>query len=249
MRAEAVAVLGDLRRRVVVLDDDEIVRAGRCSAFRDAEDFELLGCGPTSRASAWPDAWRGAEVVVVEAYHPYGAFDRFVGVDVVERLRAEDFVVRPTVVVVGLDADNPYLSLRLAEAGADHLYRRRDVGTVADLLAAVRTPDLGCRPDRRDACERIPGLSGPTKVNDVLRDLVAMGLTAAFEPGTPQRESGFSRRQHINARSLVHERAQLSADVNRRTGGVQDRGFVPSWREVVDFVNRARGFELRTAAA
>ncbi|OWY63072.1 hypothetical protein B7486_55050, partial [cyanobacterium TDX16] len=121
--------------------------------------------------------------------------------------------------------------------------------TIADLLAAVRAPDSARRPDHGEACRRIPGLSGPTKVNEVLRQLQQMGLSDAFEPGVAQCETRFSRRQHINARELVHTAARLDADARRRTGGRQQRGIVPSWREVVEFVNRARGVELRTAAA
>ncbi|OWY60912.1 hypothetical protein B7486_66620, partial [cyanobacterium TDX16] len=73
------AVLGAGGRRVVVLDDGEIMRKGRCGAFQDAEDFELVGCGPTTKAAAWPDAWHDVDVVVVEAYRQADAFDRFVG--------------------------------------------------------------------------------------------------------------------------------------------------------------------------
>jgi hypothetical protein len=232
-----------------VLDDGEIMRKGRCGAFQDAEDFELVGCGPTTRASAWPDGWHDVDVVVVEAYRQGDTFDRFVGVEVVEQVRALPLRRRPTIFVVGLDADNPYLTVRLAEAGADHLYRRSELDTIADLLATVRRPDTGRRPDHGDACRRIPGLSGPTRVNEVLRRLQQMGLSEAFEPGLAQCETGFSRRQHINARELVHGSARLDADARRRTGGRQQRGIVPSWREVVEFVNRARGVELRTTSA
>ena len=241
-------MLGAGGRRVVVLDDDEIMRKGRCAAFDDAEDFVLVGCGPTQRVAAWPSEWHDVDVVVVEAYHPEPTVDRFVGVQVVEHVRAASIAGSPRVLVVGPDDDNPYLAVRLAEAGADHLYRRRELSTIQSLVDAVRSPDEARRPDLVDACRRIPGLNGPTKVNEVLRRLLEMGLSDAFEPGVPQRASGLSRRQHINARHLVHRQARLDAEAHRRTGGRQERGVVPSWREVVDFVNRARGVELRAAA-
>jgi DNA-binding NarL/FixJ family response regulator len=229
-----------------VLDDDEIMRKGRCGAFADADDFELVGCGPTERALDWPATWTDVDVVVVEAYHRSTAFDRFVGVAVVERVRALAHEHRPEIVVVGRDQANPYLTVRLAEAGADRLYRRSEVATIADLLDAVRDDDPGRAPDQRDACAQIPGLSGPTKVNQVLRRLTHLGLHDAFTPGLAQADSGFSRRQHINARELVHRVARLDADARLRTGGRQERGIVPSWREVAEFINRARGVELRS---
>jgi DNA-binding NarL/FixJ family response regulator len=237
-------VLGNGGRRVVVLDDDEIMRKGRCGAFAEADDFELVGCGPTGRALDWPDGWTAVDVVVVEAYHRTSAFDRLVGVDVVEHLRRHDGEP-PEIVVVGRDQENPYLTVRLAEAGADRLYRRSEVETISDLLEAVRHPDPGHAPDVRAACELIPGLSGPTRVNQVLRRLAQLGMSDAFTPGVAQADSGFSRRQHIKARELVHLQAKLDADARLRTGGRQQRGIVPSWREVVEFVNRARGVELR----
>ena len=97
-------MLGAGGRRVVVLDDGEIMRKGRCGAFQDAEDFELVGCGPTTRAGSWPDAWRDVDVVVVEAYRQSDTFDRFVGVQVVEQVRALAWAHRPTIFVVGLAA-------------------------------------------------------------------------------------------------------------------------------------------------
>jgi len=240
-----VAVPGDVGRRVVVLDDDELLRRGECSAFREADDFELVGCAATSEAVTWTEQWEDVDVVVVDAYDPRHGFDRFVGVEVVDHLRSLDLPTQPEVFVVGVQSDNPYLTVRLAEAGADHVHRREGIRSAAELLDAVRHPDPGRRPDAELACSRIPGLRGPTRINRLLRLLADDGLDLAFEPGVPQAASGFSRRKHIYVRELVHHEAQLGAASRHRTGGRQVRGVVPTWREVVDFVNRARGLELR----
>jgi DNA-binding NarL/FixJ family response regulator len=224
------------------------MRRGQCSAFAEAEDFELVGCASTSEAVAWDHEWRGVDVAIVDAYDPRRTFDHFVGVEVVDHLRSLRLEQQPEVFVVGLQAGNPYLTVRLAEAGADHVYRRDELGSAADLLAAVRRPDGGRRPDPGAACLRIPGLQGPTRINRLLRLLAEGGLDRAFDPGVTQAASGFSRRQHINVRQLVHDEAQLDATARHRTGGRQVRGVVPTWREVVDFVNRARGAELRAPA-
>lgn len=232
------------RRRAVVLDDVELMRRGQCSAFAEADDFDLVGCASTAEALGWDERWHGVDVVVVDAYDPNQTFDRFVGVEVVARLRALDLAVQPRVFVVGLDAANPYLTLRLAEAGADHLYRRDEINSAPDLLAAVRRPTRASRLDPALARRELPAVSRPTRVNRLLQKLASEGLAAAFEPGVPQSASGFSRRQHINVRTMVHAEAGLGSAARHRTGGHQLRGVVPTWREVVDFVNRARGMEL-----
>jgi hypothetical protein len=223
------------------------MRKGRCGAFSDAEDFELVDCGPTSAAEGGRDRWGPVDVVVVAAHARGAAFDRFRGVDAVDHLRAHGDAP-PSIFVIGLDDDNPFLEVRLAEAGADHLYRRSEVATIADLLEAVRRPDEAHRPDARDAHHRIPGLKGPTGVNAVLRRLAGLGIGEAFEPGLAQSQTGLSRRQAINARKLVHETAKLDSAPWNRTGGMHDRGIVPTWREVVGFVNQARGLDLGSDA-
>ena len=244
-----MAELGTTVRRVVVLDDEELMRRGQCSAFVEAGDFELVGCASTAEAVTWDEEWCGVDVAIVDAYDPRRRFDRFVGVEVVDHLRSLALERQPEVFVVGLWGGNPYLTVRLAEAGADHVYRRDELRCAAELLAAVRRPGGDTQPDSGAARLRIPGLQGPTRINRLLRLLAEGGLDRAFDPGVTQSTSGFSRRQHINVRELVHAEAQLDAAARHRTGGRQVRGVVPTWREVVDFVNRARGAELRAPAA
>jgi DNA-binding NarL/FixJ family response regulator len=243
-----VAELGTVVQRIVVLDDLELMRRGQCSAFEEADDFELVGCASTADALAWDREWCGVDVAVVDAYDPHRTFDRFVGVEVVDHLRSLPLEQQPEVFVVGVQGGNPYLTVRLAEAGADQVYRRDELRSAADLLAAVRRPSGDRRPDPGAARLRIPGLQGPTSINRLLRLLAEDGLDRAFDPGLTQSTSGFSRRQPINVRQLVHAEAQLDAAARHRTGGRQVRGVVPTWREVVDFVNRARGAELRAPA-
>jgi hypothetical protein len=227
-----------------VLDDDELMRKGRCGAFSDAEDFELVACGPTGDVVQHSQTWGPVDVVVVAAYHGSASFDRFVGVEAVDQLRRTDDP--PSIFVIGLAAENPFLEVRLAEAGADHLYLRDEVATIDGLVDAVRRPDVDHEP-RSSAKSMIPGLNGPTGLNRLLRRLEGLDLHEAFHPGLSQAETGLSRRKAINARHLVHETAKLDSATHNRTGGMYDRGFVPTWREVVEFVNRARGHELRAA--
>lgn len=234
-------------RRVAVVGDREIVRLGRCSALGAASDLEVVACSPTAEVLAWRRRWREVDAVVVDVYDGSRPFDRFAGVQVVERLRALDLPAPPVVHAVGLSVDNPYLTLRLAEAGADQLHLLGELDSAACLQQAVRRPEACRRPDAPTARAQIPGLGGPTRVNEVLRRLGDQGLAAAFEPDLPQVCSGFSRRQHINARVLVHRLARLEGEPRYRTGGRQQRGEVPTWREVVRFVNRARGLDLASA--
>lgn len=231
-------------REVVVLDDDDLVRRGLASVFAEADGFSVRAAAPLAEALAWSDEWDGVEVVVLDAYDAGEPFDRFSGVRLVRALRERDGAAgeRATVVVVSGCAANPFLRLRMAEAGADLLLSKADVDAAVLLQAAEGAMAEGKRAGPTRGLHRASGLNG------LLEDLRRRDLAGAFRPGLTQDATGLSRRQVMALRREVQQRGGLEPDPTLRGGGPGVRGAVPTWRAVVDFVNRARGAELRGPA-
>lgn len=204
----------------------------------------MRAAAPLAEALAWDDEWDGVEVVVLDAYDAGEAFDRFSGVRVVQGLRGRAGTPdeRATVVVVSGCAANPFLRLRMAQAGADLLLSKAEVDAAVLLRAAE-----GALADPKRA--RPPGdLPRASGLNGLLEDLRRRDLAGAFRPGLTQDATGLSRRQVMALRREVQARGGLEPDPTLRGGGPGVRGAVPTWRAVVDYVNRARGAELRGPA-
>jgi DNA-binding NarL/FixJ family response regulator len=226
---------------VAVIENNELVRRGQCSAFSEADDFELVTCASLDASVCWTTEWSGIDLVVLDPFDCHQVFDRFAGVSVVEAIRAQRLDPGPLVLVVSGVADNPYLIARMAEAGADFLYHRTSLEDARSLRYAARHPDPGpLAAPAEITCSRVV-----RSLNTLLAQLQAEGLEEVFAPGLSQAETGLSRRANIRIRHLVADLGGLEALPARQTGGPSRRGVVPTWREVVHFVNRARGFELR----
>lgn len=85
------------------------------------------------------------------------------------------------------------------------------------------------------------GLSLSSRPQRFLRWLGDQGLEGAFCPGLPQAATGLSRRRIMEVRAAAARIGGLSP-AHGLGGGPQRRGSDPAWREVVDFVNGARGW-------
>lgn len=203
----------------------------------------MRAAAPLAEALAWDDEWDGVEVVVLDAYDAGEPFDRFSGVRLVQHLRDRgDRCEGPKVVVVSGCAANPFLRLRMAQAGADLLLSKAEVDAAVLLRAAEGAM---AEPKRAGSPADLPRASG---LNGLLEDLRRRDLAGAFRPGLTQDATGLSRRQVMALRREVQARGGLEPDPTLRGGGPGVRGAVPTWRAVVDYVNRARGAELRGPA-
>lgn len=119
------------------------------------------------------------------------------------------------------------LRLRMAEAGADLFYGHEDVAE-RDALAAVVL--AACDDDTTLLTDTGRKRPNPDAALAWIRD---HEMDAAFS-GEPQKLIPFSRRTVIRIRREVSTRAGLATNYK-----------LPPWRQVVAFVNRARGAELR----
>lgn len=209
--------------RVVIVDDDEWIRRGRAQALAEAPDIMVTAALSHTEALDHHDLWSTSDVVLVDAWDPRAGFDRFPGVGVIRAIRARSGP-GPRVVVVTGHLVNDLLRLRMAEAGADFFYGHEEVAD-SDRLAAAVTAAAAAPP-----AAPAPATSTIEPALDWIRD---HGVEEAFS-APRQKVAPYSRRAIGHIRREVGDRA-----------GLAPRGQLSRWRAVVDFVNRARGAELR----
>jgi len=251
--------------RVVLIDDHEVGRVGRRVMLEEL-GHQVHACG-------WRDVSAGAAsdpvvgdltlaVVRADPCH----WDRYQALRVLPRhpvnggANGESPRSSPlgslgslgrTVAVVGWGAAaNPLVGLRLANRGLNEAVLRSDLdrGEALRNLVAGRLPTqptvssaevlahLGCgrHADPDGVIERITTLA---------RDRPA--YFAAFEPGNRQLDSGLSRRRAHTLRVKVTELGDLLPRTGRGQGGPVRDWSLPSFADVVAFVNLCRGLDAR----
>ena len=226
-------------RRVAIVDDDPWVREGRAAALARAGTVEIAYVGGHAEALARP-SWGDVDVVLLDAHDPAASFDRFVGVAVVERIRATRTSEQTWVAILTGHAANDLLRIRMAEAGADVLHSHADIRTVDDLLSVVDRTASAVPPADGEARERA-GIGRTARVNEAVSWAGAHLGDEALAGDAPQKTLGISRRQLITARERIADLGGLTPE--RRTA--RERR-LPEWREVTRFLQRARGAERRT---
>lgn len=224
-------------RRVAIVDDDLWVRTGRVAALNGLEDVSVVFDGDHRQALS-RERWDDVDVVVVDAHDGGAGFDQFIGVRVVERVRRERTREQLRVVVLTGHAQNDLLRVRMAEAGGDVLYPHAAVCTVDDLLGVID----GSSPAPGDGEVAGIGLeaSEGAAVNDAVRWAEEHLGEAALDP-VSQKALPVSRRRLITARQRIGSLAPSSAP----SGSAVERR-LPAWRDVVAFLQRARGADRRT---
>ncbi len=224
---------------VVVVDDDEWVRRGLAEGVRSSERLHPLGALDHAEAAAWND-WRHVDVALVDAYcDGDDRFDRFPGVGVVERIRRFRSPAETLVIVISGHLTNDLLRLRMAEAGADFFYGRNEVRNLWSLEGSILHPESARRADRGDPLALARhGLRSTSRLNCGLAYLRDRGLGPAF--GSPVRdETVLSRRRAISVRAQVADMVGIRSTA-AGSGAFVER-VLPSWRQVFDLVNEARG--------
>lgn len=180
------------------------------------------------------------DVLVVDLRDRASTFDRYRGVGLIEQVRRADARAggRRLVLALTSDRDLDLLAVRVAEAGADVLWRWDDIGT-DQLVAAVRDQAPVPHLDER-ALKVRAGIDPCGQVNAFVAELVRQDLVRAFRPGTTQRGSGLPRRRSMAVRRLAGEVAGLRTNATVGSTALE----TPSWREVRRFVQRAVGLDV-----
>jgi CheY-like chemotaxis protein len=226
------------RTRVLLVDDDPWTCGGALAALRAVGDLDVRASKVAPALAEGVD--QAVDVLVVDVRDRTSTFDRYRGVGLIEQVRRSDALAgaRRPVLALTSDHDLDLLAVRVAEAGADVLWRWDDIGT-DHLVAAVHDAPPVAHLDERSLKVRV-GVDPCGRVNDFVAELVQQDLVHAFSPGTTQRGSGLPRRRSMAVRRLAGEVAGL-----RTTATVGETALeTPSWREVRRFVQRALGLDV-----
>lgn len=232
---------------VVLIDDHEVGRAGRQAL--------LEACGHRVRPATWSaveslELGRHDDVdltLAVVRADP-AAWDRYAAIGL--RRSASGFVgLPPGRVLAALSPSalaNPLLGVRLARRGIDEALPllQIDNADALDALAHGAVHGLPVTPSAA-ALARL-GVGRRTDPDGVLERVLALAETdpaylRAFEPGLRQNESGLSRRRAHTLRVKLAELGDLLPRADRGIGGPVRDWSLPSWSEVVAFVNHSRG--------
>lgn len=232
--------------RLVLIERNEVRRVGRTAVavaalppgwLVDGWDPELLRFGGRRDGVAAHDVAAGAACVLVTVEADGGGFDRFDLVEVVAEI-VDGGPDRPAVLVAAPERFNPMLEARLAAAGADLVVGESWLASSGDgrFAAAVER----ARAATFMASSGTDGGFG-TDPTAVLRYVTAGGFEQAFEPGRAQNQLGLSRRTVLRIRRDIARLGAIRPSLDRFGGGSHRDIDLPTWREVVAYVNCARG--------
>ncbi|MEN3313877.1 MAG: Response regulator receiver domain [Acidimicrobiaceae bacterium] len=196
-----------MRRRVVIVDDDEISRRGMAEVLADRPEIEVVGTLTHGEAVQYGEGWDDVDVAVVDAADDTEAGDQFPGVAVVEQIRRRRSREQCAVIVITGHFFDDAVRRRMREACADLFYHRSELRLGSSLQEAVLHPDRMCHevPSAHDheAVFRL-GLTSSSRVNDAVAYASEHGLNQALSE-----RSGRSR-VWARQRKAFNDRARLS---------------------------------------
>lgn len=220
--------------RVAIVDDDPWVARGRAAAIDATDGLQTVAVlTPAEALTMSAEDWSAPDVVIIDAHEDNEEFDRFVGVGVVQHIRRLVGAERPRIVVITGHVFNDLLRLRMAEAGADFFYAHTDVRTADDLRrVALRLPG-----DETDVPDGRLAATGSPRINETIgwaeRHLGEAAFVDESQKALP-----------VSRRTIITARQRLSGLIEPRAGTGAGRE-LPSWRRVVEYVDRARGKDPR----
>lgn len=241
------AVAGAGRGRVVIVDDDDIERLGRAWLARSVLADASVDVATTDEAMAWPDRrWAGTNMLLVSVRPQPRGWDRYVTLRAIRSASRASAAIRRVVALVP-DIDDPLLRIRLARAGTDELFATSQLRCASSLSAMLDGQTIGAAPMPSAFELSIRGVGPDTDPDAVLQALACPDVRRAFGPAVSQATSGLSRRRIMRLRAQVAAAGDLLTPVLRSTGGPIRDTSLPTWREVVAYVNSARGAHLSPA--
>ncbi|MEZ5178688.1 MAG: hypothetical protein R2746_10530 [Acidimicrobiales bacterium] len=231
----------------MLIDDHEVGRAGRQAL--------LEACGHRVRPATWSaiealelHTQGDVDVTLAVVRADARSWDRYAALG--SRQPGGGFVGLPPGRVLAALAPtalaNPLLGVRLANRGIDEVVPRPQVDDAEALDAVARGTVHGLPVAPSVAALARVGVGRRSDPDLVIERVTALAATdpaylRAFEPGLRQNESGLSRRRVHTLRVKVAEAGDLLPRADRGVGGPVRDWSLPSWTDVVAFVNRCRG--------
>jgi DNA-binding NarL/FixJ family response regulator len=215
--------------QIVIIDDDSWIRRGRAVAIDETPGFSVIGTMSPTDALAQHDAewWSNIDVVLADAHDDDAGFDKFIGVRVVAHIRSLTGRTKPQILVITGHLYNDLLRLRMAEAGADFFYSHAEVRSPEALVGAITASREAVGQPQILPVSPSPGLNAAVSWAEA-------NLGEGAFQNESQKALPVSRRAIITARQRLRHQLPTS-----------DGRTIPSWREISQFIDRARGKERR----
>lgn len=227
----------------VVVHGDEIERIGRQEVARRA-GLDGIVAGAPSEVPALVAGADGPVRIVLFVTPDHRRWDRYAAIEEVAEAAATVAATggRPWALVPIVDHRvNPLVKLRLQRLGASTAISKQAVtsaqGWIDVLTGAIEGDDI-TRVSHGLSLLAVGRRSDPAAA---LRWIEQKGWESAFRPGVTQGSSGLTRRQALHLRREVTRLGDLEVPPARWGGGPDRNVGLPFWRDVVDFVNVARG--------
>ena len=238
------ALMSPTDLNIVIIDDDSWIRRGRAVAIDETSGYSVVAAfSPTDAlAHTDPDWWKTVDVVLADAHDEDAGFDKFIGVRVVAHIRNITGRARPHILVITGHLYNDLLRLRMAEAGADFFYSHADVRTPEALVGAINASQYPNTQSSRSSTESLSssGRSASTKSESRLTGLNSAVSWAEANLGEGAFQNESQKALPVSRRSIITARQRLGQQLPTSDGRT-----VPSWREISQFIDRARGKERR----
>jgi len=130
-----------MRKRVVVVDDDDISRRGLTELLADRPELEVAGSLVHDEALEWDTEWDTIDIAIVDAADSRRDDDHFPGVGVVDHIRRRRSRDQTMVIVLTGHFFDDAVRRRMREAQADFFYHRSELQESADLYEAILHPE------------------------------------------------------------------------------------------------------------
>jgi CheY-like chemotaxis protein len=185
-----------MRKRVVVIDDDDISRRGLTELLADRPELEVAGSLVHDDALEWDTEWDTIDIAIVDAADSRRTDDHFPGVGVVDHIRRRRSSDQTMVIVLTGHFFDDAVRRRMREARADFFYHRSELQESADLYEAILHPEKARSgvPESTDpeAQFRLGVVSG-TRINDAVRHSGSTGLEGKLIGRGGDRSRSWSR--------------------------------------------------------
>jgi CheY-like chemotaxis protein len=185
-----------MRKRVVIVDDDDISRRGLAELLADRPELEVAGSFVHDEALEWESEWDSIDIAIVDAADSRRDDDHFPGVGVVDHIRRRRSREETMVIVLTGHFFDDAVRRRMREAQADFFYHRSELQESADLYQAILHPDEARSgvPDGMDPeAEFRLGVVPRTQINDAVRLSRSMGFEAKLASRGGDRSRSWSR--------------------------------------------------------
>lgn len=231
-----------MANRIGVVELDEIERIGRLAALGAAGCNVVDAASPDEAAEWSDDEWMRFDVLLFGVVADDRHWDRFQAIRAARRAHQ----LNPNLRLIALcDARvRPLVRMRLLQTGMHRIAPARRIRTI-DELARLVSPSAHEADTSKYVAFDVRGsvVGSRTDPAAVLDYIIEADITEVFDNADTQADTGLSRRHIIRLRREITELGDLSVPRGYATGGPYVDRSLPSWRSVVEYVNRSRGFD------